>query len=178
MWGVVGESADREPRRRGSSHSSSPALRNHLAPLLVFFNGRSEHSLDSKNRLTIPAKFRDSLGTEVTLTVDDVGCLQLWRRDEFGAHVEGALSSLHPLSSDRADLQRWYMHNSDNVDMDSAGRVAVVAHLARHAGLAKQVLIAGSLGYLELWDPERWETNNTRLGASVGDIRRRLSDAG
>ena len=141
----------------------------------MFFNGRSEHSLDSKNRLTIPARFREALGTEVTLTVDNAGCLQLWRRDEFGTFVEGALASLHPMSTDRADLQRFYMHNSD---IDSAGRVAVAPYLSKHAGLGKQVLVAGSLGYLELWDPERWETNNTALGANIGEIRKRLSDAG
>lgn len=144
----------------------------------MFFNGRSEHSLDAKGRLTIPARFRDSLGTEVTVSADDTGCLQLWRREEFGAHVEGALAPLNPMSAARADLLRWYMHNSDNVDVDSAGRVAVAAYLAEHAALDKQVLVAGSYGYLELWEPKRWENNNAKLGSSVGDIRKRLSDAG
>ena len=59
--------------------------------------GEHEHSLDDKNRLTLPAKLREQLGDQVVITRGMDGCLYVYARAAFDA-LAARIGSLDPLS--------------------------------------------------------------------------------
>ena len=62
------------------------------------FRGTFDHTLDAKNRLTIPAKFRASLAGGVVLAKGIERCVQVWTPKAYDAYVTAALAGLNPLS--------------------------------------------------------------------------------
>ena len=64
------------------------------------FRGTFDYSLDAKNRLTIPAKFRASLSEGVVLAKGIERCVQVWTPSGFEAYTASALQGVHPLSAD------------------------------------------------------------------------------
>ena len=52
------------------------------------FNGQYYHSIDSKGRLIIPAKFRDILGSQFKIGVSLDPCLYLYSNEGFAAFYE------------------------------------------------------------------------------------------
>lgn len=134
------------------------------------FRGTFDYTLDAKNRLTVPAKFRASLADGVVLAKGIERCVQLWTPTAFEAYTSSALQGVHPLSQDARKLQRFFSANSYDTELDSAGRVMVPAFLLEHAGLAKEVVVTGAGDCLELWDRGAWTDYNDALSTDVSDI--------
>jgi MraZ protein len=142
-----------------------------LEPALAF-RGTSEHTLDAKNRLTVPARYRGTLGESVVLgmTVDQLPCVGAWRPADYEAYTERALADLPPLSPRRTELQRFFFGGSHDVDIDAAGRIMLPAFLMRHAGLRKEVVIVGAGDRLEVWDRDGWSNHQPTLLGGVAEI--------
>lgn len=145
---------------------------------MATFRGTFDYSLDAKNRLTVPARFRAALSEGVVMAKGTEPCVQLWTLDAYDAWTERILGSLNPLSDDYDTLQRFYAANSHDTDLDSAGRVGFPPFLLEHANLKKEVVVTGARDRLEVWDREAWATYNASLVTDVKDIRSRLSHAG
>jgi MraZ protein len=140
------------------------------------FRGTFDYTLDVKNRLTIPAKFRATFadGLVLALRHDTESCISVWRPDEFDGFLETILSSFHPLSSEYATVNRFYNSNSHEIELDSAGRVGVPVKLIAQTGLGKEVVITGAGQCLEVWDRAAWSDHNGTLAAAVKRITAQL----
>jgi MraZ protein len=125
--------------------------------------GTFDYSLDAKNRLTVPAKFRGSLGERVVLAKGTAKCVTVWTPDEFDAYVAAALAGEHPLSPRADQINRYFQANSVELEIDSAGRVGIPPFLMDHAGLAKEVVVTGVGSRLEVWDRQAWADYNANL---------------
>ena len=99
------------------------------------FRGTFDYSLDAKNRLTVPAKFRASLSEGVVLAKGIERCVQVWTPSGFEAYTGSALQGVHPLSDQARKLNRFFSANSLDTELDSAGRVMVPAFLLERPGL-------------------------------------------
>jgi MraZ protein len=143
----------------------------------VIYRGTYDYSLDAKNRLTVPAKFRASLSDGVTLALGLERCFDLWPPAAFEAYVENALAGMHPLSVEFEKFNRFYSANSFDTELDAAGRVMVPKPMLEHAGLTKEAVIAGAGNRLEVWDRATWTAYNARLHGDVGQIRGGLGNA-
>ena len=86
------------------------------------FRGTFDYTLDVKNRLTIPARFRATFsdGLVLALRHDTQSCISVWRPDQFDAYVAAILASFHPLSDEYATVNRFYNSNSHEIELDSA----------------------------------------------------------
>ena len=126
------------------------------------FVGKYEVRLDSKHRVIVPQKLRESregrgsLFSEFYLTLGAEGCVfaytpQGWERlmDELGATKPIADKSLR-------SLQRLVAANAVPCTCDAQGRIVLPAELRTHAGLKRNVLWIGAVSRAELWDIERW----------------------
>lgn len=134
------------------------------------FRGTFDYSLDAKNRLTVPARFRAALAEGVVLAKGLERCVTLWTPAEFDSYTKAALAGFHPLSPEAQQLNRFFSANSYDTELDAAGRVMVPAFLLAHAGLSKEVVVTGLGNALEIWDRQTWADYNDALASRVTDI--------
>ena len=122
--------------------------------------GRYEYSLDPKNRLGIPPKFREALGAEkgrgLFLTSGLEGCLYLFLPSQWAALLHNDLQafSLPDKEQERA-FKRKFFSEAVEVEPDAQGRVLIPQYLKEHAGLRSDVLVQGAGNRAEIWDAKR-----------------------
>jgi transcriptional regulator MraZ len=133
------------------------------------FQGNHDHSLDAKNRLTVPAKSRGDLAGGVSLVKGLERCLQIWPQKDYDRVTEQALAGINPLGPQARDLRRHFYGNAMATELDSAGRIGIPAGYLAHAGITKDVVVVGAGGYLEIWDRESWQTYDAGLISRAAD---------
>jgi MraZ protein len=138
------------------------------------FRGTFDYTLDAKNRLTVPARFRAQLADGVVMAKSTEPCVQLWVPEDYEAHTTRALDSLNPMSPDARKLKRFFSANSHDTELDSAGRVGFPPFLLEHASLGKEVVVTGAADCLEVWDRAAWNAYNDELSAEAEEITARL----
>jgi MraZ protein len=145
---------------------------------MASFRGTFEYTLDAKNRLTVPARFRAALSEGVVMAKGTEPCVALWTPEAYDAYTDAILSGYHPLSEEADKLERFFAANSHETELDAAGRVSFPPFLLEHAGLKKEVVVTGARNRLEVWDRQTWAAYNEQLVADIKEIRGRLSHAG
>ena len=138
------------------------------------FRGHYEHSLDAKNRLSIPSRFRADFSNGIVLAKDWDTCLAVWTPIKHEAIIERALGQLNPMSAEYRKLSRYHQGNSFDLELDAAGRVTLPPPLLEHAEIAKEVMVVGVGDHLEVWSRERWRRQTELLDAEIGEVTERL----
>ncbi len=124
------------------------------------FRGEYSHSIDSKGRLIIPAKYREALGDGFVLTKGLDGCLMAYDNAEWEA-FEDKLKDLPSTNPSVRKLQRFFMGGASDVESDSQGRVVIPSTLRDHAGLKKDAVLIGMGNRIEIWSKEKYEAEAT-----------------
>jgi len=119
------------------------------------FVGRYEHSLDTKGRVILPAKFRGAFERGGYLTEFREGCLALWTPGEFERQMAAMQDRAAGGRTDRNRARVW-ASNSCEVEIDRQGRMAIPSYLREFARLQSEVLVHGAIDRLELWNPTVW----------------------
>ena len=140
------------------------------------FFGEHEHTIDDKNRLTLPAKFRDALAGGVVLTRGLDDCVDVFARSDWDRLVEARLAPLDPFSKEARELKRFFFASAADAELDKQGRVLFPAALARHARLGRDVVVAGVHDHLEIWDRAAWADHVTKVEGSADDVAERLAE--
>jgi MraZ protein len=145
----------------------------------VAFRGTFDHTLDAKNRLTVPARYRAALsdGVVLAMPVDLKPCIGVWRPADYERYTERALAELPPLSSRLTELERFFYGSSQDTELDAAGRIMVPGFLSEHAKLAREVIVVGVGDRLELWDRRSWNEHRPALLSGVAEITARVDHA-
>ena len=138
------------------------------------FRGHYEHSLDAKNRLSVPARFRAAFSAGVVLAKDPETCVAVWTPETHESIIERALAGLNPMGSEYRKLSRFYQGNSFEVELDGAGRVTLPPPLLTNAGIEKDVVVVGVGDHLEVWARERWEAEQQSLDSEIEEVTERL----
>lgn len=120
------------------------------------FLGEYSHSLDSKGRLTIPAKFRDQLALGLVVTRSPLErCLLVMPQGKW-EEVASKISAL-PLADPRsALLRRAIFSAAEDFKPDRQGRILISQRLRDYARIENDVVIAGMNTFVELWNPDLW----------------------
>jgi MraZ protein len=139
------------------------------------FIGTYEHTIDEKSRLTLPARFREALGEGVVLARGLDGNVAVYPREAWAMTVEARISALDPLSREARELRRFFFSGAAEADLDRQGRILVPAVLTRHAGLEREVVVAGNYDHLELWNPGAWEQHLHAVEGSAEHAAERLA---
>ena len=120
------------------------------------FTGEYNNSLDSKNRLNIPAKFRKALDPvndrTFVLTRGFDQCLLLYPLNEW-QEVEVQLSQLSSIRSRDRNFVRSITRHAIPVQYDGQGRIQIPEALIIFSGIQKEVNIIGMIKKIEIWDP-------------------------
>ncbi len=143
------------------------------------FRGHYEHSLDSKDRLTVPARFRAALADGVVLSAGFDPCVEVWGPAEFAQYEQQVLPELNPLTRDGRMIRRRLHSRSHDETLDSAGRVRLPGHLIEHAGLAEgPCVVIGVADHLEIWAPEAWAAHDAEIDETAAEIAEGLASRG
>ena len=127
--------------------------------------GRYEYSLDPKNRLGVPPKYREALarekGTHFYLTMGLDGCLSLYLPSEWQKLQENSRNLFsHPDKEKQRAFTRKFFSEATEVELDSAGRILIPAQHKTRAGLKTTVLMLGVNNRAEIWDLQKWNSYN------------------
>jgi len=137
--------------------------------------GAHEHTIDDKNRLTLPAKFRQAFADGIVVTRGLDGCLYAFRREDWDRLVESRLATLDPLSPEGRRLERFFYSGASETELDKQGRVMVPRELIEHAKLGREVVVAGVNDRLEIWDRAAWRKELAEVEGSAEDVAERLA---
>ena len=137
--------------------------------------GEFDHTLDDKNRLTLPARFRHRFGEGIVVTRGMDGCLFAYTRADWDRLVETRLSTLDPLSKEGRRMQRFFFSGAAEAELDKQGRVGLPGALLEHAKLGRDVVVAGVHDHLEIWDRAAWRRELAEVEGSAEDVAERLA---
>jgi len=137
--------------------------------------GEYDHTLDEKNRLTLPAKFRRALEGGVVLTRGLDTCVEAYPADDWQQLVESRLAGLNPLSHETRVLERFYYTGAVESVPDKQGRVMLPTSLIEHAKLDREVIVVGMRDRLEIWDRAAWRAQLKEVMGSAEHVAERLA---
>lgn len=120
------------------------------------FRGRFEHTLDSKGRLSIPSRFRETLNelydSRLVVTTYNNRLVAYpfaeWRR------LEEKVLALPQFHKDTRALVTHFYSKAIDCAIDKLGRVLIPQSMRDHAKLERDVILVGALRYIEIWDKE------------------------
>ena len=113
-------------------------------------HGQYEHSLDSKNRVTIPKSLRDTLADGLVLTRGYDPCICIYPPHQWQDLCERVkeMPRAHP---DVRAFTRLYIASAFETTLDSMGRVLLPPYLRKHADIEKETVILGLGSTIEIW---------------------------
>ncbi|NLM69515.1 MAG: division/cell wall cluster transcriptional repressor MraZ [Firmicutes bacterium] len=120
------------------------------------FMGEYQHSLDSKGRLIIPAKFREELGENAVMTRGLDNCLFLFPQSEWMV-LEEKLKTLPLTKATARQFVRFFFSGATECDLDKQGRITIPQNLRDYAKVDKDVVVIGVSNRIEIWSRDRWE---------------------
>jgi MraZ protein len=148
----------------------------------LIFRGTFEHALDSKHRLTVPAKFRAALSRGVVLaashevTPGSPRSVSIWTPDGYEAFTTQTLNGLNPSSPKARELKRFFFNSSFDSELDSANRLMIPPPLMRYANLGKDLVVTGSGECIEVWDRNAYDAYHNDILIRIPDIAASLGD--
>ena len=139
------------------------------------FVGEYEHTIDDKNRLTLPVRFRQSFVDGIVVTRGMDGCLYAYTRGDWERLVETQLATLDQLSPDGRKMLRFFFAGAVESELDKQGRIMVPGPLIEHAKLGREVVVAGVYDHLEIWDRAGWREQLRKVEGSAEHVAERLA---
>jgi transcriptional regulator MraZ len=141
------------------------------------FRGQFEHTLDAKDRLTVPSKFRAALADGVVLLKGLHPSVWVFSPEGYESFTQRFLGQTNPLGSKGRDMRLYFAGNSFDDSLDSAGRIRVPKKLLEHASLSEgPCAIVGAEGWFEVWSPESWSAHEQRIDAQIVDVAENLAE--
>jgi len=141
------------------------------------FIGEHSHTIDTKGRLSIPAKYRRELAKGVVITRGLDHCLFLYPKHEW-AKIAKRLAELPVSQKKSRAFTRLMLAGAWDAQLDTQGRVLVPEYLRSFAGIKKQVAVAGLYNRVEVWDEDTWHTYKQQTEAASEEIAESMAELG
>ncbi|MBD3321611.1 MAG: division/cell wall cluster transcriptional repressor MraZ [Chitinivibrionales bacterium] len=123
------------------------------------FRGKFEYSIDSKGRVSMPAKFRRVLSPEAQETfvtcLTPNKCLRAYPLDAWERY-EDELAA-RPETPETLRFKRFLYDTAADNTLDRQGRILIAPNQLKLAGVNKDVVLVGHMGYIEIWAKETYE---------------------
>lgn len=140
------------------------------------FIGEYSASVDEKGRVAIPAKFRTLLKGRCVVTRGLDSSLFVYTLSEWEKLAE-KLASLPISQANTRAFSRLMLAGAMDLEIDKQGRVVLPDYLRQFAGVSKQVIVAGLMNRLEIWDSKKWqsykketEKESTSIAEALGEL--------
>lgn len=123
--------------------------------------GEYEHTLDTKGRLAIPARFRSQMGPGAVLSKGMGSCLSLYTLERWEEKSNELVARM--ASDELRDFERRIYPSACEVELDGQGRIVIPAKLRTYAQLGTNVTVIGVRDHMEIWDRDTWQSYQDRL---------------
>ena len=117
------------------------------------FVGSYTHTMDTKKRVFIPAKFREELGEEFYITRKFAAYLSIYTAEEWEIFVD-KISKLP--EADAEDIQDFFLGAAQKCTPDANGRIILDEGLLKYAGINKNIVFVGAGRQIRIWSEEKW----------------------
>ena len=118
--------------------------------------GEYHHNIDTKNRLIIPARFRDVIGNRFIVTRGLDGCLFVYSPDKWD-DITLKLDTLSFTKKDARNFMRFFLSGATMCEVDGQGRIVIPPSLISYADISKECTIIGVNDRLEIWATSKFE---------------------
>ena len=139
--------------------------------------GEYLHTLDSKKRLSLPAKFRKEVGRKVVVTRGLDACLFMYPQKAW-EKIAAKLASLPVGQADTRGLSRFLLAGAVETEVDGAGRILIPEYLKDFAELRSRVVLAGVSDRIEIWNEKTWEEYKRRIEKDADQMAQALGNMG
>ena len=132
------------------------------------FLGEYDHTIDSKGRMAVPARFRVQLDRGAVISKGMGTCMSVYtmqRWEERSAELATGKSI-----DELRDFERRIYPSASEVELDGQGRLVIPAKLRAYAGLENEVTVAGVRDHFEIWDRTKWREYQEKLDAEGTQI--------
>jgi len=122
-----------------------------------FYTGLFRHTLDDKNRLTIPSAWRSAHGESDTFlaTPHPDGYVAVLPPVEV-EKLHAKIAAMALSDRDAQDVAARFFAATHAFTFDKQGRIGLTDELRKHAGIDKDAVLVGSLTKFNLYSPDRW----------------------
>ena len=145
----------------------------------IMLIGEYIHTIDEKNRISMPVKFRKELGKKIIITPGLDSCLFIFTVSEWekvSNRLSDSSADLSFLKADQRNFNRYMFGRAAEVEIDSIGRILIPEFLKNRIGLKNSAAIIGVKDRLEVWNDKVWSQNQevvekqaTALAESLGN---------
>src|SRR3989344_4454949 len=139
--------------------------------------GEYLHTLDSKKRISLPAKFRKEVGRKVVVTRGLDACLFMFPVKAW-EKIAAKLADLPVGQADTRGMSRFLLSGAVETDVDGAGRILIPEYQKDFADLKSRVVLAGVSDRVEIWNEKTWEEYKRRIERGADQMAQTLGDLG
>ncbi|MEK7227731.1 MAG: division/cell wall cluster transcriptional repressor MraZ [Patescibacteria group bacterium] len=139
--------------------------------------GEYKHTIDDKNRMSFPIKFRKEMGKSVVVTPGLDKCLFIFTMAEW-SRISSRLAESSMLSADNRSFNRYLLGGATEVSVDPQGRILIPDFLIDRAGLKAKVAVVGVHTRVELWDEKTWDIYKKTVEAKADSLAEKLGGVG
>jgi len=139
--------------------------------------GSYNHTLDDKNRLTLPVKFKSELGKKIIVTRGLDGPLFVYSQKEWNVIMQ-KFAELSMADATSRGFSRYFLSNAVETTLDKAGRVVISESQKEFAKLTKDVTLIGVQSRVELWDAKVWKSYSTKMEKDGDLMASKLGEIG
>ncbi len=122
----------------------------------MVFLGTHSPRLDDKNRVILPAKFREALAEGLVMTKGQDRCLVVWTATGFAEYAAALRSGSQTNERVRAYTRQLFASAYDDTP-DKQGRITIPQALREYAGLTRECVVVGADTRIEIWDTAAWD---------------------
>ncbi|TSC96751.1 MAG: mraZ protein [Candidatus Berkelbacteria bacterium Licking1014_2] len=139
------------------------------------FIGEYQHTIDQKNRLAVPIKFREALqdGLIITRGIDE--CLFIYPKETWQLLAE-KIAALPFYQADNRAFSRLMLAGAMEVEIDNQGRILLPGYLKNYGKLKTKIVVAGVYDRLEIWDSRIWQEYKNKTESSAEEIASRVGE--
>ncbi|HNU95538.1 MAG TPA: division/cell wall cluster transcriptional repressor MraZ [Candidatus Paceibacterota bacterium] len=139
--------------------------------------GEYIHTLDDKNRISLPVKFRKEMGKSIVVAPGLDNCLALYTLVEW-KKISSKLSDSSMLASDNRSFSRFMFGQAVIVDVDGNGRILIPENLKNRSSLSSKVVVIGVQNRAEIWNESTWNDYKKNVETQADALADKLGQGG
>lgn len=139
--------------------------------------GEYTHTIDDKNRISLPSKFRKEVGKKLIATYGLEGCLFLYPTKEW-EKISEEMGKMDSLKSDTRGFNRFMFGGAVELEVDALGRVLIPEYLREFSKIKDKGVFIGVHKRIEMWNDKKWAEYKQKVVAEADVLAEKLSETG